>query len=59
MPDELPDKAGGRIAKIAHAETATITSRAFSAITLGMAGILTGMDLKKVEQLSLGNRNNY
>ncbi len=40
MLDELQDKAGERIAKMAHAETATVTSGAFSAITLGMAGIL-------------------
>ncbi len=51
MLDELQDKVGERIAKMAHAEAATVTSGAFSAITLGMAGILTGMDLKKVEQL--------
>lgn len=49
--DELQDKVGERIAKMAHAEAATVTSGAFSALTLGMAGILTGMDLKKVEQL--------
>jgi L-seryl-tRNA(Ser) seleniumtransferase len=47
MLDELQDKVGERIAKMAHAEAATVTSGAFSAITLGMAGILTGMDLKK------------
>lgn len=51
MLDELQDKVGEKIAKMAHAEAATVTSGAFSAITLGMAGILTGMDLKKVEQL--------
>ncbi len=51
MLDELQDKVGERIAKMAHAEAATVTSGAFSAITLGMAGILTGMDLKKVEHL--------
>jgi len=53
MLDELQDKVGERIAKMAHAEAATVTSGAFSAITLGMAGILTGMDLKKVEQLPM------
>lgn len=51
MLDELQDKVGERIAKMAHAEAATVTSGAFSALTLGMAGILTGMDLQKVEQL--------
>jgi L-seryl-tRNA(Ser) seleniumtransferase len=34
-----------------HAEAATVTAGAFSALTLGMAGVLTGMDPKKVEQL--------
>jgi L-seryl-tRNA(Ser) seleniumtransferase len=51
MLDEFQDKVGEKIAKMAHAEAATVTSGAFSALTLGMAGILTGMDLKKVEQL--------
>ncbi|HEV2830903.1 MAG TPA: selenocysteine synthase, partial [Hanamia sp.] len=51
MLDELQDKVGERIAKMVHAEAATVTSGAFSALTLGMAGILTGMDLQKVEQL--------
>ncbi len=51
MIDELQDKVGERIAAMVHAEATTVTSGAFSALTLGMAGILTGMDLKKVEQL--------
>lgn len=51
MLGELQDKVGERIAPMVHSEAATITSGAFSALTLGMAGILTGMDLKKVEQL--------
>lgn len=51
MLDELQDKVGEKIAEMTHAEAATVTSGAFSALTLGMAGILTGMDLKKVEQL--------
>jgi len=51
MLDELQDKVGEKIAKMVHAEAATVTSGAFSALTLGMAGILTGMDPKKVEQL--------
>jgi L-seryl-tRNA(Ser) seleniumtransferase len=51
MIDELQDKVGEKIAAMVHAEAATVTSGAFSALTLGMAGILTGMDLKKVEQL--------
>lgn len=51
MMDELQDKVGEAIAAIVHAEAATVTSGAFSAMTLGLAGILTGLDLKKVEQL--------
>lgn len=51
MLDELQDKVGARIAEMTHAEAATVTSGAFSALTLGMAGILTGMDTKKVAQL--------
>jgi L-seryl-tRNA(Ser) seleniumtransferase len=51
MLDDLQDKVGERIAAMAHAEAATVTAGAFSALTLGMAGILTGMDTKKVAQL--------
>lgn len=51
MLDELQDKVGERIAAMVHAEAATVTSGAFSALTMGLAGVLTGMDLKKVEQL--------
>ena len=51
MLDEVQDKVGERIAKMVHSEAATVTSGAFSALTLGLAGILTGMDLKRVEQL--------
>ncbi len=51
MMDELQDKVGENIAALVHSEAATVTSGAFSAMTLGLAGILTGNDLKKVEQL--------
>lgn len=51
MLDELQDKVGEKIAEMTHAEAATVTSGAFSALTLGMAGILTGMDLEKVQRL--------
>lgn len=51
MVDELQDKVGERIASLVHSEAAVVTSGAFSAMTLGLAGILTGMDQKKVEQL--------
>lgn len=49
--DEVQDKVGEKIAKMVHAEAAVVTSGAFSGLTLGLAGILTGMDEKKVAQL--------
>lgn len=49
--DELQDKVGERIARMVHSEAAVVTSGAFSGLTLGLAGVLTGMDLKKVEQV--------
>src|ERR1700694_2284618 len=51
MMDELQDKVGEKIAVLVHSEAAVVTSGAFSAMTLGLAGILTGMDQKKGEQL--------
>ena len=49
--DELQDKVGEKIATLVHSESAVVTSGAFSGMTLGLAGILTGKDLKKVEAL--------
>ena len=49
--DEVQDKVGEKIAKLVHSEAAVVTSGAFSAMTLGLAGILTGMDEKKVKAL--------
>lgn len=49
--DELQDKVGEKIAKMVHSEAAVVTSGAFSGMTLGLAGILTGMDEKKVRAL--------
>src|SRR5690606_20059868 len=46
MLDELQDKVGAKIAEWTHAEAATVTSGAFSALMLGMAGVLTGMDAR-------------
>jgi L-seryl-tRNA(Ser) seleniumtransferase len=51
MLDELQDKVGERIAQMVHSEAAVVTSGAFSGMTLGLAGILTGMDLDKVKKL--------
>ena len=49
--DELQDAVGERIAELLHCEYATITSGAFSAITLGTAGVMTGKDPKKASLL--------
>jgi L-seryl-tRNA(Ser) seleniumtransferase len=51
MLDELQDRVGERIAAITHAEAAVVTSGAFAALTIGMAGILTGKDPARVRQL--------
>ena len=49
--DDLQDKVGERIASLLQCEAATISAGAFSAMTLGLAGVLSGMDQKKVEQI--------
>lgn len=49
--DELQDRVGEKIASLVHSEAAVVTSGAFSGMTLGLAGILTGMDEKKVKAL--------
>jgi L-seryl-tRNA(Ser) seleniumtransferase len=51
MLNEVQDKVGEKIAQMVHAEAAMVTAGAFSALTLGTAGILTGMDLAKVKQI--------
>lgn len=51
MLDEVQTKVGEKIAAMTHAEAAVVTAGCFSALTLGLAGILTGMDQKKVEAL--------
>lgn len=51
MLDEVQDKVGEKIAEITHAEAAVVTAGCFSALTLGLAGVLTGLDQKKVEAL--------
>jgi uncharacterized pyridoxal phosphate-dependent enzyme len=49
--DEVQDKVGAKIAAMCHAEAATVTAGTFSAMVLGMAGVLTGMDTEKVKKL--------
>lgn len=49
--DELHDKVGERIAELLNCEYATVSSGAFGAMTIGLAGVVSGMDVKKVAQL--------
>lgn len=49
--DEIQDRVGERIAELLGCESATVTSGAFSAMTLGLAGVMCGMDTDKVSQL--------
>ncbi|MES1217135.1 MAG: selenocysteine synthase [Bacteroidota bacterium] len=49
--DDLQDKVGEKIATMVRSEAAVVTSGAFSGLTLGLAGILTGTDVNKVKLL--------
>lgn len=49
--DELQDKVGQKIASMVHSESAVVTCGAFSGLTLGLAGVLTGTDVEKVKML--------
>jgi L-seryl-tRNA(Ser) seleniumtransferase len=49
--DELQDKVGEKVAAMVHSESAVITCGAFSGLTLGLAGVLTGTDVEKVKML--------
>ncbi|PYR91885.1 MAG: selenocysteine synthase [Acidobacteria bacterium] len=51
MLDELHDKIGERIATLVHCEAAMVTSGAASALTLGTAAVLTGVDRQKMVDL--------
>ncbi|HXI27656.1 MAG TPA: aminotransferase class V-fold PLP-dependent enzyme [Vicinamibacterales bacterium] len=51
MLDELHDRVGARIATLLKCEAAMVTSGAASALTLGTAGVLTGVDPRKVVDL--------
>src|SRR5688572_10395670 len=51
MLEELSEKVGERIAKLVKAEAAMVTSGAASALTLGTAGVLTGLDQQKMVDL--------
>ena len=49
--DDIQDKVGERIASMLQCEAAAVTAGAASALTLGTAGILCGMDEEKAVQL--------
>ena len=49
--EDIQERVGARIAELLGCEDAQVTSGAFSAITLGTAGVLTGMDRKKAAQI--------
>jgi len=51
MIDEVQDKVGAKIASLCHAEAATVTAGCWSALVIGTAGVLTGIDSSKVAQL--------
>ena len=51
MLDELHTRVGERIATLARAEAAMVTSGAASALTLGTAAVLTGTDRQKIADL--------
>lgn len=51
MLDEVHDKVGEKIAELCRAESAMVTSGCWSALVLGTAGVLTGMDLTKIAML--------
>lgn len=51
MIDEVQDKVGAKIAELCHAEAAMVTAGCWSALVLGTAGVLTGMDTEKVARL--------
>jgi L-seryl-tRNA(Ser) seleniumtransferase len=51
MYDEVQDKVGQKIAELCRAEAAMVTAGCWSALVLGTAGVLTGMDEKKVALL--------
>ena len=49
--EELQDRVGERLAELLKCEGAMVTSGAFSAITLGTAGVITGVDPEKADRI--------
>lgn len=57
MLDDVQDKVGEKIAQLCKAEAAMVTAGCWSALVLGMAGVLTGTDSKKVGLLPFPEEN--
>src|SRR5687767_1191458 len=51
MLDDVHDKVGEKIAALCRAEAAMVTAGCWSALVLGMAGVMTGKDAQKVTKL--------
>lgn len=49
--EDVQDKVSAKIAGLLHAESAMVTAGAFSALMLGMAGVLSRNDPEKVSQI--------
>lgn len=49
--EDVQDKVGAKIAEMLHAESAMVTAGAFSALMLGMAGVLSGNNPKNVARI--------
>jgi L-seryl-tRNA(Ser) seleniumtransferase len=49
--EELQDRVGERLAELLKCESAMVTSGAFSALTLGLAGVITGGDSAKADRI--------
>lgn len=49
--NDLYDKVGERIAELLECEAAIVSSGCFGAMSIGVAGVMTGMDRKLVQQL--------
>ena len=57
--DDLQDKVGERIAELLECEYATVSSGCFGAMSIGMAGVITGKDPKKVKQLPRSQQSKH
>jgi L-seryl-tRNA(Ser) seleniumtransferase len=49
--EELQDRVGERLSELLKCESAMVTSGAFSALTLGLAGVITGVDSAKADRI--------